>query len=104
VQTLVAWNPPKTWDGLSSATLNAVLTEIDAGMENGQRYSSAPRAADRAAWKVVQKHCSDRTEGQCREIIRTWVDNGVLYEAAYDDPIDRKSRQGLRLDSTKRPS
>jgi hypothetical protein len=52
----------------------------------------------------VQKHCQDRTEAQCREIIRIWLKNGVLYEAEYDDPVDRRKRSGLRLDTTKRPS
>ena len=44
VQTVEPWGPPKTWDGLSSETLNAALTKIDAGMQNGQRYSGAPTA------------------------------------------------------------
>jgi AAA domain len=104
VQTVEPWDPPKIWDGLSSATLNIMLTEIDSGMPNGQRYSAANKADDRAAWRVVQKHCSDRTEAQCREIIRTWVKNGVLYDATYDDPIERKERKGLRFDTTKRPT
>jgi hypothetical protein len=104
VQTVEPWEPPKTWEGLSPVTLNAALTDIDNGMANGQRYSAAPKAADRAAWKIVQKHCPNRTEAQCREIIRTWVKNSVLYEDDYDDPIDRKSRKGLRVDATKRPS
>jgi hypothetical protein len=104
IQTVVPWEPPKLWDGLASATLNSALTDIDNGMPNGQRYSSAPRAATRAVWPVIHKHCPDRTEAQCREIIRTWVSNGVLYEAEYDDPVDRKPRQGLRLDPAKRPS
>jgi hypothetical protein len=104
VQTVVPWDPPKLWDGLASATLNAALTDIDNGMSNGQRYSAAGPARDRAAWRVVQKHCPDRTEAQCREIINTWVKNGVLYDADYEDPVDRKSRKGLRLDPTKRPS
>ena len=56
VQTVEPWSPPKTWQGLSSETLNAALTDIDAGMPNGQRYSSAPSARKRAAWKVVQGH------------------------------------------------
>jgi AAA domain len=104
VQTVVPWEPPKLWDGLASATLNAVLTDIDNAMPNGQRYSAAGPARDRAAWRVVQKHCPDRTETQGREIINTWVKNGVLYDDDYDDPVDRKPRKGLRLDPTKRPS
>ncbi|MGY4601766.1 5S rRNA maturation endonuclease (ribonuclease M5) [Bradyrhizobium sp. USDA 4474] len=104
VQTVVPWNPPDTWAGLSSVALNAALTDIDAGLLNGQRYSDAPKASTRAAWRVVQKHCPDRSEMQCREIIKTWVRNGVLFNEPYDDPIERKARQGLRLDPEKQPS
>jgi hypothetical protein len=104
VQTVELWKPPKLWEDLAAATLNAALTEIDAGMPNGQRFSSAGPARDRAAWRVVQKHCQDRTEAQCREIVRIWLKNGVLYETNYDDPIERKERKGLCLDTSKRPS
>jgi AAA domain len=104
VQTVEPWFPPKLWDGLTSETLNAALTDIEAGLPNGQRYSSASSARKRAAWAIVQKHCPDRTEAQCRQIIRTWVKNGVISEDDYPDPVDRRVRQGLRLDATRRPS
>src|SRR5262249_7811971 len=78
VQTVEGWKPPKLWDGLASDTLNAALTEIDQGMPNGQRYTDKGGGkGTRAAWPIVQKHCPDRSEGQCREIIKTWVKNGV---------------------------
>jgi hypothetical protein len=104
VQTVVPWHPPKTWDNLSNAQLNAALDEIEAGLPNGQRYSDAPKAAARSAWQVLQRHCPDRTEGQCRDIVKTWVKNGVLITEDYDDPIDRKPRKGLRVCQGKRPS
>jgi hypothetical protein len=104
VQTVEPWNPPDIWANLSTAALNAALTEIDAGMSNGQRYSDASAARDRAAWKVVQRHFPDKTELQCREIIRTWVKNGVLYGEDYDDPVKRDVRSGLRVDTSKRPT
>jgi hypothetical protein len=105
VQTVKPWKPPRVWEGLGSAILNTALTEIDAGMPNGQRYTDKGGGkGPRAAWRVVQKHCPDRSEGQCREIIRTWIQNGVLFEAEYDDPIERKPRKGYWLDTTKRPS
>jgi hypothetical protein len=103
VQTVVPWDPPDTWADLSAVVLNAVLTEIDAGLPRGQRYSNAPKATDRAAWTVVQRHCSNKTEPQCREIIRTWVKNGVLHAEKYHDPVRREEINGLRLDPTKRP-
>lgn len=103
VQTVMPWTPPDTWANLSTAALNAALTEIDAGLPNGQRYSDASAAAERSAWLAVQQHCAGKTEQQYREIIRTWVANGVLYREPYDDPIVRKSRSGLRLNHAKRP-
>lgn len=110
IQTVEPWKPPSTWAGLTNDDLNAALTEIDAGLldtdgkPTSQRYSSAPRAKDRAAWKVVQKHCPDKTESQCREIIRTWCKSGLLIEREYEDKKERKTVKGLHVDNTKRPS
>jgi hypothetical protein len=103
VQTVEVWTPPNSWADTSIQTLNTILTEIDRGLPNGQRYSDAPRADDRAAWKVVQRHYPDKAEGPCREIIKTWVKNKVLIEETYDDPVRRTKANGLRLDTTKRP-
>jgi len=104
VQTVVPWHPPETWEGVSGAQANAALDEIEAGLPNGQRYSDAGPATPRAAWTVVQRHCPDRIQPQCREIVRTWVKNGVLFTEDYDDPIERKSRKGLRVCQGKRPT
>jgi hypothetical protein len=104
VQTVEPWTPPDTWANLSNTALNAALTEIDAGMSNGQRYSGAPNAKERAAWPVVQRHCPDKTEAQCREIVRTWLKTGLLFAKEYDDPVDRKKRDGLCVNTAKRPS
>lgn len=104
VQTVVPWYPPKTWEGISSAQLNAALDEIEAGLPNGQRFSDASKAAERAAWQVLQRHCPDRTEPQCRDIVKTWVKNGLLMREDYDDPVARKSQKGLRVCDGKRPS
>jgi hypothetical protein len=53
---------------------------------------------------MVQRHCPDRTEAQCREIIRTWIKNGVLVSDDYQDPIEHKTRKCLRVIDGKRPS
>jgi len=104
VQTVEPWIPPDTWAGLDPETLKAALDEIDAGLANGQRYSSDNAAKSRAAWPVVQKHCPTKTEAQCREIIRAWLKTGALREIDYDDPIYRRSQKGLEVDSQKRPN
>jgi hypothetical protein len=103
VQTVEVWSPPDTWANVSTVTLNVILTEIDRGLDNGQRYSNAPRAEARAVWKVVEKHCPGKPEGQCREIIQTWLRTGVLFIEDYKDPARREPAKGLRVNSSKRP-
>jgi len=104
VQTVVPWLPPKMWEGTDDAVLNRILDAIDAGLENGQRYSDAPKTgADRAAWRVVQRHLADKAEPLCREIIKAWVRAGVLVSDSYHDPVERKDRKGLSVDPSKRP-
>jgi len=97
------WSPPDTFADLADASLNAALTEIDKGLPNGQRYSNAGPAKERAAWPIVHKHCPNKTEAQCRQIINTWARTGLLYNKPYDDPIERKKRNGLYVNDAKRP-
>jgi hypothetical protein len=104
VQTVEPWKPPDTWGDLSVDLLNRILTAIDAGMADGNRYSDAPSATDRAAWSVVTEYASQKTEPQAREIIKVWVKNGVLTHHEYENPKTRKPVQGLRVDAKKRPS
>jgi hypothetical protein len=104
VQTVEPWVPPDIWTDLSIDVLNRILTVIDNGLPDGNRYSDARSATDRAAWKVVVEHTPDKTEAQAREVIKTWVKNGVLVSYSYDNPVTRKPVNGLRVDHTKRPS
>lgn len=104
VQVAVPWQPPDTWAELSIEALNAALTEIDAGLPDGRKYSDAPRAKDTAVWRVLQKHCPHKTVQQCRDIVKTWTKNGVLFTEEYINPISREKQNGLRLDPTQRPA
>jgi hypothetical protein len=103
VQTVETWNPPDTWAGLDNELLNRILTAIDAGLSDGNHYTAAPNATDRAAWRVVRSHAPMKTESQAREIIRTWTKNGLLVEFSYENPATRKSVTGLKVDGLKRP-
>lgn len=105
VQTVEPWKPPEVWSDLSINLLNQALTQIDAGLPDGNRYSDAPRAGDeRAAWKVIVALAPNKTEAQAREIIKIWVRNGVLVRRDYPNPKTRKEVVGLYVDHTKRPS
>ena len=66
VQTVEPWSPPELWADMSNHLLNEILTAIDKGMENGQRYSNHHKAGDRAAWQVVVEHASSKTKEQAR--------------------------------------
>jgi AAA domain len=103
VQAIEHWSAPETWKGLSNALLNRILDDIDAGMEKGERYSGAPSAKTRAAWRIVQRHAPDKTEPQCREIVKTWIANGLLVVEEYTSPNERKPFEGLRVHHSKRP-
>lgn len=103
VQTIEPWEPPKAWDGLSVDLCNRILDDIAAGTNDGQRYSDANSANTRAAWKIVQSHVPDKPKQQCKNIIKTWVKNGVLHQGDYWDQKERRTRSGLYVDNQKRP-
>jgi hypothetical protein len=104
VQAVERWKPPDTWAGLSHHVLNQILTDIDVGLPDGNRYSDASNVTDRAAWQVITKHAPSKTEAAARKIINTWVKNAVLIRADYENPTTRKSVKGLHVDNAKRPS
>jgi hypothetical protein len=100
VQTVVPWTPPDAWAGMTDLLLNQILTEIEAGMPDGNRYSDAPNVTNRAAWHVIVKHAPDKSEGAARQIIKK---SGLLIRKDYENPATRKTVKGLRVDNSKRP-
>ena len=103
VQAIERWEPPETWAGVDGETLNAILDAIDAGLPDGRRYIDHGAAKDRAAWLAVQKHCPDKPEVQCREMIKQWVKAEVLFRDKYPNPLRREEEKGLFVDADKRP-
>jgi hypothetical protein len=98
----VPWSPPNIWTSIPTSVANAALDDIDAGLSGGKRrYSDAPNAKDRAVWGVVRRHVPSLNAQQCRAVIKTWIENGVLNRRPYHDPEDRKNVSGLFV--AKRP-
>jgi hypothetical protein len=104
VQTVVPWSPPETFAGMGNAMINLILNDIEAGAPGGNRYSDAPNVSDRAAWKVVEKHCPGKSEAACRQIIKLWMKSGLLFSRSYENKRTRKPVMGLCVDDAKRPS
>jgi AAA domain len=95
VQTVERWTPPGLFEGFSTADLNKALDRLRAGMDDGRRYSAAPSAKVRAAWRVLQEVCPAQNEDRCRMVISTWVKNGVLTIGPYYDEKERKENEGV---------
>jgi hypothetical protein len=109
VQVAEPWYPPEVFVGLSIKTLDEILDDIEVGpcdengVPSGERYSNAPAAHDRAGWQAVQRHAPDKTDKQCRDIIRSWLKSGLLYSEKYQSSRRRTSVSGLFVDNSKRP-
>jgi len=104
VQTVEPWAPPETFAGLSSVLLNEILTDIEAGLPDGTRYTDGPNATARAAWRVIVKHCPGKSEAMAKKIIKLWVESGLLVKRSYFIEKERKDANGLWIDPVKRPS
>jgi hypothetical protein len=103
VQTVEPWTPPELWANMSVPLLNQILTKINDGLPDGDRYTDASAATDRAAWRVVTELAPAKAEGPARNIIKEWVKNGVLERYTYHSESERKDRNGLRVNDSKRP-
>lgn len=104
VQTVEPWSPSGLLADISVPVLNTILDDIDAGLPDGNRFSDAPNVSERAAWRVIEKHCPGKSEGPARQIIKAWIGSGLLVRKKYRNPIERKDVSGLWVNSTKRPS
>lgn len=98
------WKPPSAWEGMPHAAVNKALDEINAGLPDGRRFTAGYNAKETSACAVVCKHFPDKTDRQCRAIIKTWLQNGVLVAEPYRNPVTREEQNGLRVIAAKRPS
>ena len=103
VQTVERWTPPKIFADVSVAMVNQILNEIDTGLSDGNRYTDAPKATERAAWRVVVKHLPDKPEAAARRMVAAWRASGLLTIKMYENPGTRKEVTGLWVDDSKRP-
>jgi hypothetical protein len=99
VQVVEPWTPPPPLEGTTEEALARIVAEIGAGLPDGQRYSDANRASQGvlAAWRVAARHYPDKTEAQCRQIIRGLITSRRLAVEPYQNPVTHKLAQGLKI-------
>lgn len=72
-------------------------------MADGERYIDLASAKKRAAWPIVVGMAPHKTEEQAKQIIRAWLNSGVLVREDYHSEKDRKDVKGLVVNAAKRP-
>jgi hypothetical protein len=82
----------------------SVLSLINAGTSDGRRFSAAPQAKDRAAWRLVQTAVPSLTDKAAQEVISSWLHTKVLETRSYRDPIDRRNYPGLFVIPLEQPA
>ena len=96
----VVYALPDLWDGMTTRVVNAMLTEIDKGID-GERYSSRPQ--DKARWvgSVITGYTfanpdHKKSARQAKLIIAEWFEKDLLEEVAYRSEGQRKDRMGVQ--------
>ena len=95
VGVVTTWQYPAPDTAIAPEIVECIITEIDQGMPNGQRFTNHRQSETRQAWPIVQKHCPDKTEAQCRLAVANWIKKELLFEDEYEDPVYRRPRRGL---------
>lgn len=109
VGALKPWLPPGAFDGCSRDDIHIALLLIDRGLEDGDGRPSGTLFTQRVN---TQKGTSNErwvghpimaalgvNEERAKLIAKEWLDNGMLVEAEYDDPGQRKPRNGLTVNA-----
>jgi len=91
---------PDEWAGLEEEAVNAILRRIDAGTDDGERYSMRPQDKDRWAGSVIvnyqfSKAEHNKTDGQAKMILKKWLEKGMIEVGEYRSERQRKTRTGI---------
>lgn len=105
IAAAVPWTPPSLFRDLSAADCNRALDLIAAGPVPGTLFTAVRRGPTKERWagNVLLEHFS-LPESQAARIIRAWVQSGLLVEAVYQDPQQRRERKGVNVVDAKRPT
>ena len=98
------WSPPDPFDGLSTQAARAALLRIREGLEDGQRYQmKASRNSKRWAGLVLVGEGAEVSPNDAKQILKAWIEIGMIYEEDYRNPVRRKDEKGVFIDSEMLP-
>lgn len=111
VGALKPWNPPSGFEGVELEQIKAALQAIQDGMIDGEtgeltgvrfttRLTKSGTDNDRWAGNPVMQ-AMGVDEATAKRVLRTWSAKGMLEEAKYYDPSQRKERNGVTVNFDK---
>lgn len=103
VGVLVPWTPPGIFEGIGFHEIDQVLSQIERGPEDGERYSFAAQSKDAYVGVPIADGFGINSERADR-IIHTWKKSGLLFEKEVKSPKLRKVRSRVFVDFTKQPT
>ncbi|WP_439602642.1 AAA family ATPase [Devosia sp.] len=95
VQAIEPWQPPQLMEGLDDEAVDRILAEIKRGIDDGERYSSAPSATSRCVSKAFERASTPKSASDARMIVSEWIKKGKVRVAKYQSPNTRRPLQGL---------
>lgn len=104
VAAIVSWEPPNPLAAQMPADLNAALDRIAAGPEPGVLYSANRRGGSKRWAGKVLFDVLGFNDRQATTVLATWLRSGLLVEATFRDPDNRREATGVRVDESKRPT
>lgn len=103
VGVLVNWTPPGVFDGITYEKIDQILDTIIAGTPDHERWTLASQSKDRFVGKIIAE-VAEISEDRAARIASAWKKSGLLYEQEYLSGAQRKTRKGVFVDASKRPS
>lgn len=102
VQTVARWAPTSPFDGIPMPIVVRIMDVLSKGPSSGEQFTAAGNGADKARWagSVVMREAG-KTPGQAKQILRTWLENGLVEKTIYHSPEARKDRAGLSVNDVK---
>ena len=92
------WTPPDAFDGITPEKAREILLAINQQLCETGRWSNSKQAGKRWVGNLIMDMAIDKSEGDAKQIIKTWMESGVLFEDEYLDEQQRKQRKCVEVD------